>query len=196
MDTLPPPRPGRLQRRQRRPLTPLPLRDVLKISDWRTRSDGSHRNSSAIFQPRRTAYAANLPPDDRALCPACMGTGAWGNPAEIGACSGCRHMFASDAFPGDDRGYCDGHRCRTCAGAGVVCPHCSGMRFVRVPRPAGNEVSRCPTCCEGNNVSLSKEMAAIRAWLVRRCPSCGSVRQRGQARCEACGVVTAIGAVS
>ena len=137
----------------------------------------------------RTGYARELPADDRALCPSCHGTGAYGTRDDIMACAGCA-ANRTTTFAGEERGYCASHQCRTCIGAGVVCPHCCGMRFVRMSRPAGNEVSRCPTCCEGNNVNETLEMFAIRAWLARRCPACSAVRPRGEATCQSCGVIT------
>lgn len=196
------PQPQHSPRRQ----PPSKIGDALNASDWPKRSGAPLRRSSAtsthgLVAPSsealrplarslpRTAMARGLPADDRALCPSCHGTGAYGTGEDVTACPHCTANRTS-AFAGEERGYCDTHQCKTCIGAGVVCPHCSGMRFVRQSRPAGNEAVRCPTCCEGNNVNATLEMFAIRAWLARRCPECAMVRPRDEQTCPACEVVT------
>lgn len=59
--------------------------------------------------------------------------------------------------------------CDRCNGKGCVCPKCGGMRFVRLRQkghePWATEVTRCPTCMEGNQVNEVAEVRAIRAYI-------------------------------
>jgi hypothetical protein len=52
-----------------------------------------------------------------------------------------------------------------CDRSGQVCPHCQGMRFVRVRAWSTDhhvvEIMRCPSCTEGNQVNPAKEQRAI-----------------------------------
>lgn len=112
----------------------------------------------------------------RVLCMTCRGYGA--------AEAALRCLHCTPLQP------CDFHTCRICAGKGVVCPRCQGMRFVSSGDPgdmvkgreyeAHNEdngkkhiaasmsnsgISRCAMCCEGNQVNPVKEIFAIKGYL-------------------------------
>jgi hypothetical protein len=54
----------------------------------------------------------------------------------------------------------------------LVCPVCRGDRFVRPldwnTARAVVKTERCEACCEGNNVSVGKERAAILRYLDRQ----------------------------
>lgn len=72
--------------------------------------------------------------------------------------------------------------CAMCQGKGAVCPTCRGMRFIHARRknatpwatatgPEGHDVqadvTRCPDCCEGNNVNELLELACIKRYIAR-----------------------------
>lgn len=80
----------------------------------------------------------------------------------------------------DCRGTGDHGRCRACNGKGAVCPSCHGMRFFHLRKRtdpgytagiwdgnAQQDLVRCMTCCEGNQVNEDLEVRAIRAYIAR-----------------------------
>ncbi len=104
--------------------------------------------------------AARLPDDCRIKCEQCHGHGS-ADFFEVVECLSCQR--------GIHDAPCITHACRACSGSGKVCPECRGMRFVRsnvfrMSSYAGQnvrEVTRCPVCCEGNNVNVEREREAI-----------------------------------
>lgn len=118
-----------------------------------TKYSGSSQHALTLLA-RRT-----LPHGERAICPECNGVGARVGRLGMNACPNCDPQ---------QRGPCGLHRCKTCQGKGAVCPHCAGMRFVRTPSVdwGGNSIERCPSCCEGNNVSEPLEMRAIQRYIM------------------------------
>jgi len=94
---------------------------------------------------------------ERAICPDCNGVGSYVGRMGMDACPNCDPSL---------RGPCMLHRCKRCVGKGAVCPHCGGMRFVRQADLVGNVIERCPSCCEGNNVSEPLEMRAIQRYIL------------------------------
>ena len=132
------------------------------------RSVSSSRSSSEPLAPSwyRNAQGAQLPDDCRVKCEVCHGHGA-SSYYEMLACSSCTR--------GPHNIPCPIHSCRACIGSGMVCPTCRGMRFVRSSffkmtasaHDSTREITRCPVCCEGNNVNIDRERDAIQKYLLK-----------------------------
>ena len=139
-------------------MEPLNLRAALP-SHVRMRS----KTNAPASMPKWYENSPNalLADDCRAKCSDCRGHGSHAG-AELETCQGCH----SQDFP------CPLHRCKSCAGSGLVCPACRGMRFVRVApwdirRGGVVEIERCTQCCEGNNVNPATERRAITRYMTR-----------------------------
>lgn len=116
-------------------------------------------------------------------CDRCGGLGVYhGSDAEmalaIGHCVACMNPNAAKA--------CGRHACHICDGSGAVCPACRGARFVRRDVPYGHpdfgQALRCETCCEGNQVSQTKERRAIERYLVGYVPDTRTPAERDAER--------------
>ena len=63
----------------------------------------------------------------------------------------------------DGRGRQGDYNCIACAGEGVVCPTCHGLRFVRTPAASGNQIERCLRCLDRVN-----ETTTLQRWTARQ----------------------------
>ena len=91
--------------------------------------------------------------DCRAKCADCLGRGTLEPAGIIAECAECW-----EGMP------CGLHQCRSCEGAGAVCPACRGMRFLRL---GGGRVGPCEFCTEGNNFNGDVERGTIRRYMLR-----------------------------
>ena len=141
-------------------MEPLNLRGVMPPNARLRLKTNAHETPPQWYMTSPNSVLAD---DCRAKCGNCRGHGSHAG-AELEVCPNCQ---ANDAF-----GPCPLHRCKACAGSGLVCPACRGMRFVRVApwdarRGMNVEIERCAKCCEGNQVNPALERRTITRYMTR-----------------------------